>query len=246
MAVTALLTWTLIPLATICFAIVVMFRARRSAPRNGDLTRAERTVVSVIATGAILLGGFAVLGLVVSAIDVFGSDERRVTDMPVTRGELPDFVSGVPGVVAGSYESAWIEVIGLPSSTRWLLYLEGALPAIATLAIVVAVGWIAMALLAGRPFTPALANAISVAAIGVMIGGLGSQIAGAFARASVVDFLGSREVTGGADSAGPRDGFAFLSLNLDLASVGWAFALLLIAAAFQTGARLQRDTEGLV
>jgi hypothetical protein len=35
-------------------------------------------------------------------------------------------------------------------------------------------------------------------------------------------------------------------LEFDLSAVGWGFALALVAGAFSIGARLQRDTEGLV
>ena len=35
-------------------------------------------------------------------------------------------------------------------------------------------------------------------------------------------------------------------MNLDLAPIGWAFGLALVAAAFQIGTRMQKDTEALV
>ncbi len=35
-------------------------------------------------------------------------------------------------------------------------------------------------------------------------------------------------------------------MEFDLAPVGWAFALALVAGVFTIGRRLQRDTEGLV
>jgi hypothetical protein len=84
-----------------------------------------------------------------------------------------------------------------------------------------------------------MSNAIGVVACLVLAGGVLGQLLGAFGRAMLVDDLAatSPEVT---------DVFWIFLVELDLAPVGWGFALALVAASFAIGARLQRETEGLV
>lgn len=54
-------------------------------------------------------------------------------------------------------------------------------------------------------------------------------------------------ITAGGNASDPSyEGLMGWMLNLDLAPVGWALGLALVAAAFELGHRLQRDTEGLV
>lgn len=238
--------WTALPLAALIAGGSILLRIRRTPATTDGLTRAERWVASAIGTAAILAVIFSVLALVIAAVTIFGEGPKRVFDMPVASATRPAFLEGVTEVTGARYTAAFVEVTGLPTGSLWLLYLELALPIVTAIAISVAIASIALALLAGRPFIRSLPAAISVAGLAVMVGGLGTQISAAFARASVVEFLGAREVTGGDSGEGPSDGFALLSLGLDLAPVGWAFGLLVVAAAFQIGTRLQRETDLLV
>ncbi|WP_404430608.1 hypothetical protein LG299_12240 [Microbacterium lacus] len=238
--------WTAIPLAALITGGAILLRIRRPPATTDGLTRAERWITSAIGTAAILTVILSALALVVGAVTTFGEGSKRILDMPVSAVTRPAFLDGVAEVTDARYTAAFIEVSGLPAGSLWLLYLEQVLPSFTTVAIAVAVAWIALALLTGRPFTKSLPAAISIAGLAVMVGGLGTQIAAAFARASVVEFLGARDVTAGSDGSGPHDGFALLSLSLDLAPVGWAFGLLMVAAAFQIGTRLQHETDLLV
>jgi len=74
----------------------------------------------------------------------------------------------------------------------------------------------------------------------------GSQLAGALARSSVIEYLGEKQLVGDNPTAPAYDVLSYFWLQLDLAPVGWAFGLALVAAAFQIGARLQREAELLV
>ena len=58
-------------------------------------------------------------------------------------------------------------------------------------------------------------------------------------RAEIVKDLAATE-------PGVEDVLWTLLVQFDLAPVGWAFALALVAGVFAVGRRLQRDTEGLV
>jgi hypothetical protein len=239
-----LLLFVALPIVIVA-VIVATLASRRRGPA-GRLTRFESYATSFVGAGAMIAALLSALSLVSNAVVTFTYDPSIVTDMPYDSGELsPPVLDGSDTVTASGFSSAWIEVAGLPVASRWLFYIELALPALATFAICAAVWWLALALLRERPFTRALPNLLGLAAISIMVGGMGSQLAGAFARTSVVEYLGAEQLTGHDGGAAPG-GFSYLSLNLDASPIGWALSLALVAAAFQIGARLQRETDLLV
>lgn len=235
-------TWVVAPIV-IGSIVIVVIAVRRRVPTDGTLSRAETWIVSVIGVGAMLVTAFAAVGVVLTGILNLGTDPLRVTGMPYS-GSPVERLAGLAGLADSGYESVWLEVDGLGAGARWLLWAQSALPALATIAIGVAVAWLAITLLRERPFTRALPHAIGVAAIAVMIAGIGSQVAASLGRAMVVEHLGVREATTAEGATG--EALAYMVLGLDPAPIGWAFGLALVAAAFQIGTRLQRETEGLV
>ncbi len=243
MSTWASVTWIVIPL-TIATTIIVMFVIARSAKASGKLTRLESYMVSFVGAAAMLVGLLAVIGLVVVSVQGLTLDSIRVGDMPYF-GSPIERLAHVENLADSGYQSAWLEVTTLPAGARWLLLLEQALPPVATIAISVAVAWLAITVIRERPFTRAIPQAVGVAAIAIMVAGIGSQAAGAFGRAAVIDHIGVREVTS-VSGDGTSEGLAYFALGLDLSPIGWAFGLLLVATAFQIGSRLQRDTDFLV
>lgn len=240
-----LMAWIVIPLAVataIIVAVAVARRARVSA--SGTLTRFESYAVSFVGAAAMLTGLLSAVSLIVLTIQGLTLDPLRVNDMPYTGSPIPR-LEGVENIAGSGYQSAWLDVVGVPDGARWLLILQQALPGLATLAISVTVAWLAIAVIRERPFTRAIPHAIGVAAIAIMIAGIGGQAAGAFGRAAVTDHLGAEEVTG-VTAQGAGDSLGYFALNLDLSPIGWAFGLMLVAMAFQIGTRIQRDTDLLV
>ncbi|WP_116647223.1 hypothetical protein [Microbacterium sp. Gd 4-13] len=222
-------------------AIWSMRRSLRSdtGTERPTLGRAETWAVSLVGAGGLMGIALSVYGLIASGIFLATSPSVRVTDVPMS-GDYPAVLVASDAPVDAGYESAWIEVANLPGSTRMLLWLETALPAVTGLVIAVAIAWLAMALLRGTPFTRSFPNALGVVAIVVIGSGLGSQIAGSTARAETVAFLGDpRDITG-------PGGFVASSLALDLGPVGWGLGIALVAAAFSIGTRLQRENRRLV
>lgn len=235
--------WAGIPLAI--DAVVVTVLAVRGSRRTGTLTRFESWIVSFIGAGAMLTALLGVVGVVGGSVRAFTEDPLWIDRMPYS-GSPIERLTDVPAISDSGYESAWLRVASVPVGARSLLALQMVLPSLAAVAIGVAVAWLAIMVIRERPFVRALPHAIGVAAIAVMIAGIGAQVAGAFGRAMVVEYLGPSEVTAGADMSGSYDGLTFMALNLDLAPIGWAFGLALVAAAFQIGTRLQRETDLLV
>ncbi|MDY0907881.1 hypothetical protein [Microbacterium sp. CFBP9034] len=234
-----------VPVAVGAF-IVVVLATRRRGGGAGTLTRAESWAASLVGAGAMMSALFGVIGLISNASWIFDVEPFRVDDMAYLGTVRPELLDGVDHVAASGYQSVWIDVMGLPEASRWLFYLELALPLLSGLAISIAVAWLSFAVVRERPFARSFPTAIGITAIAVMVAGLGSQFAGALARTSVIDYLGAEQLTGHDASVAPADVLSYFSLSLDLAPVGWAFGLALVAAAFQIGTRLQRDTEALV
>jgi len=207
-----------------------------SSTARPHVSLGEGFSLGLIATGAISVAVAALVAIVRGAYAIFGS--APTVRMPVTGGDVPD-LAGVPEISAAAYASADVTFTGLPGAVGWMLWLELALPALATIGVCIVAWWLGVSLMRARPFRRAISNAIGVVAILVVVGGVLGQVLGAFGRALLVDDLA-------ATSPEATDVFGTFILELNLAPVGWGFALALVAGAFAIGARLQRDTEGLV
>ncbi|WP_019181912.1 hypothetical protein [Microbacterium yannicii] len=200
------------------------------------VSRGEGFALGLIATGAISVAVAALVAVVRAGIEIFG--ESPTVRMPVAGGDVPG-LSAVPDITASNYASADVTFTSLPAGVSWMLLLEQALPALATIGVCIVAWWLGVSLMRARPFRPAMSHAIGVVACLVLAGGVLGQLLGAFGRAMLVDDLA-------ASSSEVTDVFWILLVELDLAPVGWGFALALVAASFAIGARLQRETELLV
>jgi hypothetical protein len=251
------LVWNLILVTTLVVGAVLAValavwavrraKARPAQPEAGPLDPLEKVLVSIIGSGALLAVPFSVLGLITSGINLATAPSVRVDGIALGNSNYPPFLVASDAPVDAGYESAWVDVANLPVGVRWLLWTEQALPIVLALVIAVAVGWLALSLLRGTPFTRAFPAVLGVVAIAVIGTGLGTQLFGGIARAETVAFLGpARDITAGDDGSGPREGFVAFSVALDLGPIGWGFGIILVAAAFAIGTRLQRETRGLV
>lgn len=199
-------------------------------------TRGEAIGQGLVATGAVSVAIAAIVAIVVRTVEVFAHEVS--VRMPITGGDV-DALQGVDGIAGAEYASADVVLTALPTGIRWLFLLEGALPALATVGVCAAAWWLGVSLLRGRPFRRSMSTALGVAACLIAAGGLFGQVLGSIARAATVEMLGAADAT-------IYDTFYTFLIELDLSPLGWAFALALVAGAFEVGTRLQRETEGLV
>ncbi|WP_288871948.1 hypothetical protein [uncultured Microbacterium sp.] len=206
----------------------------RTTERRPSL--ADGIGLGIIATGAVSVGIGAIVAVATAAAEIFG--RSPAIRMPVHDTDLPA-LDGVPGIERAAVDSAVITLASVPSGARWMLLLETALPALATIALCAGVWWLGVSLIRSHPFRPSLGWLFGAAACLMIAGALLGQLAGGVGRAMIVQDLAST------DPDVQNVLWTFL-VQVDLAPVGWAFALALVAGVFEIGRRLQRDTEGLV
>ena len=212
-----------------------------SADVVGSVKTSDKVGASIVGGGAVVAILLSLISLIGSAVHLFGATVVRVNGLPLADGgEYPPVLVSSDAPVDGGFETAWVEVVNLPAGVRVLLWAETALPILIALTLAAALVWLALSLVRGRPFTRFFPWALVVVASVIMAAGMGAQFVGAVARAETVMFLGPAE-----QMTGPG-GFAGFWFALDFGPIGWGLGIGLVAAAFQIGTRLQRETAGLV
>lgn len=206
------------------------------------LTVLDRIGLWVVGLGAGLLATALVVGMVLSARDVLGAGTVEVWGLPLVGEATPAYAEELPAVVDATYGDATVVVDGAPALARWLLWGAEAAGSRAAIGICLALVWLCIRVGRHRPFGRSLTVALLTTACLVVFGGTFPPLFAAMARAEVIDHIGLVEW---AVEAGQRTVLTFW-LEIDLAPVGVGLALGVVAAAFQIGERLQRDTEGLV
>jgi uncharacterized membrane protein YozB (DUF420 family) len=201
--------------------------------RNTTPSRLEAVTLGIVATGAVSIAIASVVGATGAAVEIFGSPvpvSLPVHDVPM------DDMADAAGVVSAEYTQSLVSFDSLAAGTRWLLWGESALPALATVIVCLSLWWLGLSLIRQRAFRRSMAPVLGTAAIALVFVGMFAPFLGAVARAQVVEQLP-------ASDAGM---FWTLLYQLDPAPVGWGIALALVATAFEVGQRLQKETEGLV
>lgn len=204
------------------------------------IERVERYLLQVIATGAVMFSVIGVWAAVTRAHHLLTFPSVRVDGM-ATAADRSDLVADFEAVTGASSTTADVTVSGLPSETRWWLVAADSLPTLAGVGIAAVIVIIVVAVLRGKPFgRMTLWGLVAYAAL-TLVGDWGHGVLTAIAHDEVATYLG-----GSAASGISADSVFNLSLEISLTPFVWAIALAVIAAAFELGRRMQRDTEGLV
>jgi hypothetical protein len=211
------------------------------------MSRGDRVALGATAAAALVVAVGATVGGVMSVVQALRDDPLTLSGFPLVNARTPEFTERVGQVTEAWYESAALTVTDLPTSARWPFAAQSAVTALAVVGVSLALLWLTLRVLRGRPFGRSMTAALVASAVLIIVGGTASQLLGAVGNAAVVDHLGPA-ATGGADTARPEgyEGLVAFALDLSLAPLGVGLALAVVALAFQIGARLQRDTEGLV
>ncbi|UYK39695.1 hypothetical protein [Microbacterium terricola] len=209
--------------------------------------RGSRTIV-IDATLAVAQVWLALMGLALVFVVVRGvtSDEIWFAELPATLnwptqpacGEAP--AGGAPTLLCASVDSVGATIAHLGIGTRIVLALGDLLGLVVAAVPAVLVIIVCRQMLKGAPFAQLAARAFFVAAIVVLVAGIGAELTTSIGRSLA------------ASAALPPPGGGELTatgtfrLTAPLWPVGAALVLGALGAIFRHGAVLQRETEGLV
>ena len=192
---------------------------------------------STMITAVVTASGAALYGAVVLITGVFGtiaalSAESVTLPQPVDAAIPSSTAADGTTLVEGTYRMSDITVTGLGAGVRALLAGSRVLDLSMHLTVAIGVILLCVALAKGRPFIPLMRRALIVISMTVIVGGLlGSGLLG-FANMEIAHSLDRAEFP--------------MVANIDFTAAIVGVALALVAAAFELGERLQRDSEGLV
>jgi hypothetical protein len=185
-------------------------------------------------SAAALLYGLAVA--VFGTVDVATQLISRTVSLTVENGAVGfgDFTTvGEAGIsFAGTTDRATLFVTNLPFGLQLLHAASSVCAVLVYVALALAAVLLGRALLRGRPFDVAVARAIEFGVLALLGFGLAAQVLDWAADVAILDHLGDFQFS---------RAFTFEPLV-----VTGALALALVAVAFRSGTRMQRDTEGLV
>lgn len=195
--------------------------------------RMERGVVGLFAAAAAVIG----LTLAMPAIRRIGeivsdrSPVRLLTSEPVPTGSE----SGGATLISAHFDSASVVASGLSDGARTLLAVGAGVGALTLAATAGAVMYFLLLLLWKRPFHRSLVVATQLAGAALLIGGIVS---------AGVSGLGTMMA---ATELNPVAGDVFdVAAAFDPAVFFAGIGVLALSFVFDRGARMQRDTEGLV
>lgn len=210
------------------------------------MNRLESRALHTISVGAWCVATLLVGILAVRVATTLLQPTVLFHGVPLANGAAVSFLEEQPDVVGARYETAWMEIAAPPGQVRWLTVAALVLGAMLGIGISVVIAVLARRVREGRPFARSATLAVGTAAILVLISGVIAPLIGAIGEAELVRFLGDDVVGAARDTGFGREGLYLFGVAIDLTPFGWALALAVVAAAFEMGQRMQRDTEGLV
>ncbi|UOE42694.1 hypothetical protein [Agromyces larvae] len=192
---------------------------------------AEKTILGLIAGGAAAIGAVTVVLVALQLAELAGGAETTLFDVVLVEPVPVDVDS--PAVVAATSDTATVTVQGLPATARAALMAAAVAGSLVSIGICAVLTWLCVRVFVGKPFVRSATWGIGIVAVLVIVSALAGPLFTGIAHAEAADTLG-------------LDGVAAFMVVFDVAPVGWAFALVVVASAFEIGQRLQHETEGLV
>ncbi|WP_395640398.1 hypothetical protein [Pseudolysinimonas sp.] len=192
--------------------------------RNRALGLAEKTILGFIAGAATAIGVVEIVFLVGRII--------AGASGPVTLSGVPTTEPLDAGFGGATFDTVTL-MTDLTTGGRAAFIAAGILTSLLTLGICAVVVWLCLRVFVGKPFVGSATWGIGIVAILVVVVALGRPALLGVANAEAAAAL-------------DLDQLPVFLVAFDPAPIGWAFALMVVTAAFEIGQRLQRDTEALV
>jgi len=181
---------------------------------------------------------YAVVVLIAGIVDIVMSLASGDRLLSLTINEpLPTGVdTGTATLLDGRLDSARVYVTDLTPITTGLLDAGLIVGVITQVLVAASFAYLAFRLLRRRPFMKSLTWSFLAAGAVLLIGSIVAQALTGFGSWLVATDLGSN----------PNNDFWQMSFSVDVAPLGFGFALMLVGSAFEYAQKLSRDTEGLV
>lgn len=212
-----------------------------NSPARPIMAKLDRIGLWIFTVGAAVVTAFSSWALSMTIGQLLGLVEAEgptLHDTLTSTGVPPVFDEPRGAVEAiGQFQSYGTED---PSGLGAHLYLWGAVVgSVAVLCVAVMVLLLCVKLLRGAAFSRSVTLAVGGAGIVLMVSGVATQVLQELSRAALLD--GIRTFAAANNVTLPE-----FSISFDLAPIAAGLVLAVVAAAFQLGERLQRDTDGLV
>lgn len=188
-------------------------------------------ILVVTAGGAILTLVFGIVGIVTD-LSSRSATLDLVANKPVPRVGL----GGGRQLAHGTYDVAVVHVNHLDGEALTLNSIAEIASTVMQVSLWALVAYLSWRLLHGRALRRSLSTIVGAAGLIVIIGGAVQA-----AASSIAPALAARQL-----NAAGHNHFWSLAGRLDASLIGTGFVLLTIAYVFEYGAKLQKDTEGLV
>lgn len=198
-----------------------------------------------ITFGALIVGLVNIVALIVRAVQLLTADDVTVPGLEIANSRSPEFADGIAAITSISYDTATLAINGLPTGIRVLMVSQETVGSTLGIGLSVIVFVLGRRLLKKRPFARSATWSALAASVLVMATGMFSPLLQGIAHAEVVQFLGE-SVLAHRDSGIGEEGLVLFGVLIDLSPIAWGLALGVVAATFEFGERLQRETDGLV
>lgn len=205
----------------------------------------DRRGLRAITIGALLVGIVNLVVFAVRSFYILTANTLSVAGLAIANSGSPDFVDGVASISSATYDSVTLAIDAPSAAVRWLMVSETALNTMLGIGLSVIVYILGTQLLKERPFARSATRSTLAAAILVMGVGTLTPLLHAIVNAEVVKFLGDA-VLATNDTGFTNEGLLVFGVILDFSPLAWGLALGVVAAAFEFGQRLQRETDGLI
>ncbi|HEY5229910.1 MAG TPA: hypothetical protein VIJ11_03325 [Galbitalea sp.] len=188
-----------------------------------------------------VVAGVVVVGLALLCWNQIARDLGGILYFPLQFSDLQQLPRPSGGTAVVSSYSVGDVTIGLThlsSQLQWMLAIGTVIRFVLVTAVILTIGVVWVRTSEGRPFAPAITRALVALAVLIAVAGTGLEV--------LQNFINAREAF---EAVGPgTDGNYYLGTGFTITgtSILIAIGIAVLASAFAIGARLTRDTEGLV
>lgn len=196
-----------------------------TATRNRTLSRGDIASLAVFAIIGIGSAVWSAVSAITRIVEVLPNSNVQV--LATFRGTPAVAPIGVSGTdVSVALEEAVLTVSSLPGASLWAIVIQQVLMAVTFITVVTCLLLLVLNVMRGRVFGARSTRLVSIAGIVAVLG------------AATYPFFGNMAANGAFDN---------VIMTVDLTTLfAIAFVAALASTVFAVGARLQRDTEGLV